>query len=208
MKKPAIEKAVTAEGVSFSAQDFRIEKETIHYQGFVTLKSFQVQHKLYAGGWGPSLRRELVMRTPAAAVLLYDPVRDEVVLVEQFRAGAIDDPAGPWMLELVAGLVEPEECFESLVKREAQEEAGLQVYDLERICEYYPSPGASDERLVLFCGHVDASAAGGIHGLAEEGEDICVKVYPRKKTVELMKQGRVNNAATIIALQWLELTRT
>jgi len=193
--------------ISFSSQDFEIEQEEIHYQGFITLKSFQVRHKLYEGGWSPSLRRELVVRSPAAAVLLYDPKRDEVVLIEQFRAGAIGDPSGPWMLELVAGVVEPGEDFEALVRRETQEEAGLEVTDLVQICDYYPSPGASDERLVLFCGHVDASRAEGIHGLAEEGEDIRVKVYPRKQTVELMRQGYVNNAATIIALQWLELTR-
>ena len=197
---------MTDKEVVFGAEDFEIQHEETRYQGYVSLKTLQLRHKLYEGGWGKTLQREVVQRSAAAAVLLYDPDRDEVVLIEQFRVGALNDPSGPWMLELVAGVAEPGECFEALVTREAQEEAGLEVSDLKKICEYYPSPGASDEKLVLFFGHVDSSDAGGIHGLEEEGEDICVKVYPRKKTVELMKQGYVNNAATIIALQWLELT--
>ena len=147
------------------------------------------------------------MRRPAAALLAYDPERDKVVLVEQFRTGAIAEHAGPWMLELIAGVVEEGESFEELIQREAIEEADIEVTDLRRICEYYPSPGVNDEKIVLFCGHVDSSLAAGIHGASEEGEDICVKVYDRETAVQLMQQGYVNNAATIIALQWLELNR-
>lgn len=187
--------------------DVSIEKEEIAYDGFMSIKSLLIRHKLFKGGWSPNLHRELVVRREAAAVLPYDPCKDCVVLIEQFRIGALKDEVSPWMVEIVAGLSEPGESVESLVKREAVEEAGLQLDALEPISKYWSSPGGSSERVSLFCGKVDASGAGGIHGLEGEGEDIKVSVVNADEAYGWVEQGKIRNAMTIIALQWLKINK-
>src|SRR5690606_40469080 len=137
----------------------------------------------------------------------YDPLRDEVVLIEQFRVGALDKKASPWLLELVAGLIEEGEQPEQVARREALEEADLSLDRLWPITEYFPSPGGSDERVHLYLGRCDSSAAGGVHGLAEEGEDIRVHVLSFAEAMAAAEDGRIDNAASLIALQWLALHR-
>jgi ADP-ribose pyrophosphatase len=138
-------------------------------------------------------------------VLLYDPTRDAVVLVEQFRAGALTKTDAPWLLELVAGIVEPGESAEDVARRESVEEAGIELGELIPITGYLPSPGGCDEWIELFCALVDAPESGGVFGLDEEGEDIKVHVIPAIEAFALVQQRVVNNAAAIIALQWLQL---
>jgi ADP-ribose pyrophosphatase len=140
-------------------------------------------------------------------VLPYDPQRDCVVLIEQFRVGALDKSANPWLLELVAGLIDKDEVPEEVARREALEEANLPLTSLWPITQYYPSPGGSDERVHLFIGRCDSAGAGGVYGLAEEGEDIRVHVWPLEDALAALKEGRIDNAASIIALQWLALNR-
>lgn len=185
----------------------RILKHEVAYQGFFRIERYQLSHQLFAGGWGKELTRELFERGHAAAVLPYDPDLDAVVLVEQFRIGALEAPIGPWLLEIVAGIIEPGEQPEEVVKREAQEEAGLQLAETEFICDYLVSPGGTSERIALYCGRVDASEAGGIHGLEEEGEDIRVTRVAFSEATELLASGRLNSASIIIAMQWLMLNR-
>jgi ADP-ribose pyrophosphatase len=151
--------------------------------------------------------REVFERGHAAAVLPYDPVRDQVVLVEQFRIGALRAPEGPWLLEIVAGIIDPGETPEAVVRREAVEESGCVLQDVVPICEYHVSPGGTTERIALFCGQVDALHIGGIHGLAEEEEDIRVLVVPTDEAIALLHAGKILSAAPIIALQWLLLNR-
>lgn len=187
--------------------EYRILKHEVAYQGFFRIERFALQHQLFAGGWGKELTRELFERGHAAAVLPYDPVRDELVLLEQFRIGALQAPGGPWLLEIVAGIIEPGESGEQVVRREADEEAGLTLCQTEFICDYLVSPGGTSERIALFCGRVDASTAAGIHGLAEEGEDIRVSRVSYREATELLAAGRLNSASVIIAMQWLMLNR-
>src|SRR5690606_16546084 len=141
----------------------------------------------------------------AVCVLPYDPWQDAVVLIEQVRVGALEKSDNPWMLELVAGLFDDGEEAEQVAHREAEEEAGLKLLSLTPITRYFPSPGGSNEQVYLYCATVDSRGAGGLHGLAEEGEDIRVSVWSRTDAMTAMSEGRIDNAATIIALQWLAL---
>lgn len=193
------------EGPAFTADDVQVLEKTVVYQGFFRMLRYRLKHRLIEGGWSKPLIRECFDRGPAVAVLLYDPYRDAVALVEQFRIGALHSPAGPWQLELVAGMIEPGEKPEDVALREALEESGSEVLDLEYICEYYPSPGGSNEKLYLYCGGIDSSGLGGVHGVEEEGEDIWVQVFPRTEAWQILQENYINNAATIIALQWLQM---
>ena len=183
-----------------------IEREAC-FRGFYQLDRVRLRHRQFAGGMGPQLSRELFVRHDAVCVLPYDAQRDEVVLIEQFRVGAMDKSTNPWLLELVAGLIDKDEEPENVARREAVEEANLQLTALWPITQYYPSPGGSDERVHLFVGRCSSEGAGGVHGLAEEGEDIRVHVWPLADALQAVKDGRIDNAASIIALQWLALNR-
>jgi ADP-ribose diphosphatase len=185
-------------------EDIKICQERYLYQGFLSVKQVQLQHKLFAGGWSPTITRELVVRPSAAALLPYDPVLDTIVMIEQFRVGALTD-SSPWLVEIVAGLIDQEETAAEVVNREAKEEAGLEVLELIPIYEYWASPGFTNELVSLFCGRVDASNAGGIHGLAEEHEDIQVNCVKASDAFTMMRQGKIKNAICLIALMWLEL---
>jgi len=183
-----------------------IEREAC-FRGFYSLDRLRLRHLQFSGEMGPMLSRELFIRHDAVCVLPYDPQRDEVVLIEQFRVGAMGKSASPWLLELVAGLIDTDEPPEDVALREAVEEANLALTSLWPITEYFPSPGGSDERVYLYLGRCSSQGAGGVHGLAEEGEDIRVHVLALEDALDAVKDGRINNAASIIALQWLALNR-
>ena len=177
------------------------------YSGFFKLFRVELKHDLFEGSESPVLMRELLDRHHAAAVLPYDPVNDQLVLIEQFRIGAGDDPSGPWLIEIIAGLLEPGETAEQLIHREAMEEAGCTVTDLVPVHRYYSSPGSSNEQIQIFFARTDSSGLGGIHGIDEEGEDIRVHVVSSDTAFEWLDQGRIDSALPIIALQWFRLNR-
>lgn len=187
--------------------DVQVIDRAACFSGFYKLDRLRLRHRQFAGEMGPELSRELFVRHDAVCVLPYDPQRDCVVLIEQFRIGALDKSTNPWLLELVAGLIDKDEVPEEVARREALEEANLPLGALWPITQYYPSPGGSDERVHLFVGRCDSAGAGGVHGLAEEGEDIRVHVWPLEDALDAVKDGRIDNAASIIALQWLALNR-
>ena len=186
---------------------WEILEETIVYRGFFNLLRIRLRHSLFRGGWSRVLTRELFQRGDCVAVLPYDPVRDEVVLIEQFRVGALkhDDPK--WMLEIVAGAIEPGESAEAVAHRELEEECGCKAMTMTRISEFYTSPGGSSEKITLFWARVDAGEAGGIHGLEAEDEDILVHVFPFHEAYGKVENGEINSAIPIVALQWLALHR-
>lgn len=178
------------------------------FQGFYRLDRLQIKHKLFSGEEGSIITRELFVRPDAVCMLPYDPVTDKVIFVEQVRIGAIDKSDNPWMLELVAGLIDKQgEDPEEVARREAGEEANLAITALLPIAQYYPSVGGSDEYIYLYLGRCDSTKAGGIHGLKEEGEDIRTHVWDYEEAVANLQQGKIQNAASIIALQWLMLNR-
>ena len=183
-----------------------VEREAC-FRGFYQLDRLHLRHRLFAGGMGKLINRELFVRHDAVCVLPYDPQRDCVVLIEQFRVGALDKSVNPWLIELVAGLIDKDEQPEEVARREAVEEAGLELAELWPLTQYYPSPGGSDERVHLYVGRCDSRGAGGVHGLEEEGEDIRVLVWSLDEALAALDDGRIDNAASIIALEWLALNR-
>lgn len=189
----------------FGAQDVRILKREAAYQGHFRLSRLTLQHRCFAGGWSKPLVRELFERGDAVGVLPYDPITDSLVLIEQFRPGAIRGTDSPWMLELIAGVVEAQESDEDVVHRESMEEAGCELSELVPIASFLPSAGACSEQVRLFCGRVKTAAIGGIHGLEDEGEDILVHSVPRQEALELVAKNLIPNGHTLIALQWLHI---
>jgi len=187
--------------------DVDIVKQTTCFQGFFRIDKYRLRHALFEGGVSEEMSRELFERGHAVAMLPYDPLLDRVVLIEQFRIGALHDPDGPWMTEIVAGMIGDGETAEDVALRESIEESGCEVRDLQRICRYYPSPGACSETIELFCGRVDASNAGGIHGLDHEHEDIRVITVGFDEAMSWIESGRLNSAAVIMALQWLAMNK-
>ena len=178
------------------------------HEGFFRLDKYRLRHELFRGGMSREMSRELFERGHAVAMLPYDPQRDELVLLEQFRIGAIHDPDGPWLTEIVAGMIGPGESAAEVARREAMEEAGCRVAELIPISRYYVSPGGTSETIELYCGIVDASQVQeGIYGLEEENEDIRVFKASFGEAVAWLESGRINSAAPIIALQWLILNR-
>lgn len=175
------------------------------YQGFFKLVKYRFKHKLFEGGWSNAVERELLERGHAVAVLPYDPVSDTVVMVEQIRVGALEQ-ARPWQLEIVAGMLDKQgESAEEVAKRETFEEAGLELKRIQHISGYYPSAGGCSERLELYIGQMEAPELGGVFGVESENEDIKVHVLTREEAYELVKNGTIENAASIITLQWLML---
>lgn len=186
-----------------------IVKRENGYQGFYQLDRVFLRHELFAGGMSREISREVFVRHDAVCVLPYDPVRDEVVLIEQFRVGALGKIDNPWLIELVAGLIdkEGENDPEDIAHREGEEEAGLTFSALWPITRYFPSPGGSTEFVHVFLGRCDSTHAGGLHGLDEEAEDIRVTKWAYEDALQAVRDGRISNAASIIALQWLALNR-
>jgi ADP-ribose pyrophosphatase len=177
------------------------------YEGFFRLERVRLRHSLHRGGMSPTLVREILEKGNVVAMLPYDPVTDTVVMIEQFRVGAIGDQRSAWLLEIVAGLMEPGELPEEVARREAKEEAGLAVGRLESIARFFATPAKSSELTHLFCGEVDASGAGGVHGLAHEGEDIRVIPMQADQAFALLEKGRIDSAWPMIALMWLQTHR-
>ncbi|MDP2573814.1 ADP-ribose diphosphatase [Vibrio penaeicida] len=188
----------------FTPQDVKIISRKSLYRGFFSMVKYTFQHKLFAGGWSNPVEREMFERGHAAAMLPYDPIEDKVVLIEQIRVGALEHNS-PWQLEIVAGVIDTDESSEEVVRREAVEEAGVEIGEIETITSYYPSSGGCSEKLDVFIGQVAASSAKGIHGLDYEDEDIKVHVMSRQEAYQLVRDGIIENGASIIALQWLEL---
>ena len=179
-----------------------VEKKSV-YSGYFRIDRYRLRYSLYEGGMGEEVVREVFERGRVAAVLMVDPDRDAVVLIEQFRPGPYAAGEHAWLIETVAGIIEGQETAEEMARREAKEEANCEVTDLFPIMRFFTSPGASTESVALFCGRVDSTMAGGVHGLDEEGEDIRVMVVSVREAQSLLDEGRIVNAKTIIALQWL-----
>lgn len=191
----------------FLKSDVEILEDNVVFQGFFQMRKFRLKHKLFNGQWSNEISRELFHRGEASAAVLYDPRNDLIGLVEQFRTGAIDSEHGPWCLEVVAGMLEDGESPEQLMRREIREEAGITDAELIHISSYYSTPGGCDEKIHLYCALCDLSQAGGVHGLDDENEDIFLHTFAAEEVFPVMLNGRTNNAATLLGLQWLQLNR-
>ena len=182
-------------------------KHEIAFQGYFRVGRYFFRHGLHRGGLSEVISREVFERGQAAGVLPYDPLRDEVVLISQFRAGSYVAGRHPWTWEIVAGIVETGETVEQMVRREAVEEAALAIGELIPIHDVMLTPGACSEACRMFLGRVDTTIAGGVFGLASENEDILVKVVPFAEARAMLDDDQLGNAVTVICLQWLALNR-
>ncbi|WP_061707192.1 ADP-ribose diphosphatase [Pseudenterobacter timonensis] len=191
--------------VTFAKNDVEIIARETLYSGFFSLELYRFRHRLFNGEMSGEVRREIFERGHAAVLLPYDPERDEVVLVEQIRIASYETSSTPWLLEMVAGMIEEGETPEEVARREAQEEAGLTVGRTRPVLSFLASPGGTSERSSILVGEVDATTAEGIHGLADENEDIRVHVVSRELAYQWVEEGKIDNAASVIALQWLQL---
>ena len=187
--------------------DVEIAERTTPFLGFFRIDRYTLRHRRHDGGWTAPMTREIFERGHAVAVLLYDPDRDAVGLIEQFRPGAFAAGWDPWLIEVVAGIIDDDASPDQVAIREAREEAGVAIDGLIPVYRYLNSPGGSSESMQLFCARVDSSQLSGIHGLAEEGEDIRVFALPAAEAIDWVASGRVANSTAIIALQWLALNR-
>lgn len=179
---------------------FRICNKETAYRGFFSLEIFTVEHELYRGGT-VTVRREMLERGDAVAVVLYDPVVDKILLLEQFRIAPVARHENPWMLEIVAGMLNPDEDPEACARRECEEEAGYAPNALCSLGCFYPSPGGMSERIHLFFGQVDASNpvhSGG--GVSEEHEDIRVLWVPREQAFAWLAEGKIRSMTPALAL--------
>ncbi|RUO60509.1 NUDIX domain-containing protein [Pseudidiomarina insulisalsae] len=190
----------------FSHDDYKIIAKKIVREGFLSIFSYRLKHRLFAGGWSQEFDREVMDRGHAVVVLPYDIKRDRLVVLEQFRIGALEQEDSPWLIEFVAGMIDkPDESAETVAHRELEEEAGLQTDKLHYALTYLSTPGGCTEKISVYVAEVDSSKASNHGGLASENEDIRVHSLPRQDVVDLLEQGKINNAASVIGLQWLQL---
>jgi len=171
---------------------------------YLRVDTFRFRHRLFSGEWSAVRSYDVLRRGRAVAIILYDPDRDSVVLVEQFRLPALLAGSSPWQLEAAAGMIDTDETSEMVAVRETREETGLGLIGEPIVIQrYLPSAGGSDESVVLFCGRVDSALAAGVHGLPEEHEDIRVAVKTLAEMEAMLEAGAIENGHTLIALYWL-----
>ena len=195
--------------------DVEVIEKTTPLQGVFRIDRYRLRHRLFEGGWTGDMVREVFERGHAVTVLLYDPERDELVFIEQFRIGAfaaletpwLEPDQSPWLIECVAGIIEDGEDPEDVARREALEEADCEIEDLMPVCRYMASPGGTTETVFAYCGRVDSSDAGGIHGLGDEHENIRVRVLPAADAIRRLDDGRFLNVMIIVVMQWFKLNR-
>lgn len=191
----------------FTEADVQIVAKTREFQGYFAVDRWRVRHRTFAGGWTGDIVREVFERGHAVVVILYDPERDSIALIEQFRVGALAAGQYPWLIECVAGIIDPGETPEQVAIREAHEEAGAKPDHIEHIGKFIITPGGSSETVELFVAQVDCSRIEGLHGLAHEGEDIRVFTLPVTEAYGMVKDGSIANSMAVVAIQWLMLER-
>lgn len=195
------------DNIPLAHPDYEIIKRDVLYKGFFSYARYHLRIRKFDGSFTAVFQREVLEHPPSVGILPYDPVLDRVVVIEQFRAGVLLSDSYPWVYEIIAGLHDQHETAEASIVREAEEEAACKILDLYRICEYFVTPGCCNEQLTLFCGRVDASDIGGIHGLSSECEDIRAHSLSVDEAYQWIQEGKIKTAPAIIALQWLQLNR-
>ena len=188
-------------------QAVELVRREVAFEGYFKVIRYFLRHTLHNGGMSGTISREVFERGQAGAVLPYDPQRDEVVLIRQFRAGTYAAGRHPWTWEVVAGIIEENETAEDMVRREMVEEANLSADELLPIQDLMLTPGACSEACRIFLGRVDTAKAGGVFGMADEHEDILVKVLPFAEAYAMVQRNEVDNAVAVVAVLWLALHR-
>ncbi|MBU3029779.1 NUDIX domain-containing protein [Paracoccus sp. XHP0099] len=188
------------------AQDVRLHGRREPYAGFFSVDVWNLSHRTHAGGFTPAITREGFVMGDAVVVLPWDPLRDRILLIEQFRFGpALRRDPQPWLLEPIAGRVDAGEAVEAAARREAREEADLHLRHLFPAVHHYPSPGAVTEFLYLYVGIADLpDGVAGVHGLDGEAEDIRGHLVGRDRLLRMVLQGQITNGPLALLALWLE----
>lgn len=191
---------------SYNKNDAQVTAREYLFRGFVQVEKISLRHRLFESDtYTPVLQRELIKRPEAAGVLIYDDQQQKVALIEQYRVGALDDTDSPWQLEIIAGVLDGNESPETCVRREALEESGCTIHELQHLFTFYPSAGACSELFHLYAAEAVLPTEGGIFGMPDEGENIQLHLINYAEISTLLVNGRLKNAPVIMALQWLQM---
>lgn len=189
-------------------EDIDVISREVVFKEWSTVEKATFRHKRFDGTWSDPVTRELHYVGEVVNVLAWDPSTDYVVLVEQYRPPGIVHNEASWLFECIAGLIDTDnETPADVARREAEEEAGCTLHDLQLISHLYTSPGAWTEKSYLFLAQADLSNVGGLHGLAHEQEDIRAVTVPHEEAMRAANDGRIRDAKTILMLQWLALNK-
>lgn len=194
----------------FDRKNVTVHKKERVFKQYFAIDAYDISYSRFDGKESNVFRREVFERdADAVAILAYDIKTDEIALIEQFRIGALNDSDSPWLIEIVAGMIDGEERPEVSAIRELKEEIGVCITEdkLYRICEEYATPGGASEKTTVFIANVDLSVLKDHGGLDSEGEDIRVFKAPLSEAYEQIKLGRIKNAVTILAIQYLLLEK-
>jgi ADP-ribose pyrophosphatase len=189
------------------SEGFEVVERNAIYTGFLRLAQYRLRLDAPAAFPEGLMYRERIEGLRAAAVLPFDPARERIVLVKQFRIGALGAPGGAWLLEPPGGVVDPGESSEEAARREAWEEAGCRIESLEPILCCHTSPGVSDESVDLYCGAVDSTVLPATGGRRGEGEWTEVVALDLDAAIRDLGRGMLTAATLIISVQWLALNR-
>ena len=175
------------------------------YSGFFKLKKYEFIHQKHDGSWTDQVEREIFSGAHVSTLLPYDPVKNEIILIKQFRAGVISRYDDDYLYEIVAGIIDKNESPEETAKRECFEETGCIVNKVTPVQGYFPAPGSSESYYNLFLGEVNSFEGERIRGLETENENILVKSYKVEEVRNMLKKGEIKNGLALVALQWFFL---
>lgn len=188
-----------------TGRDVAVVDETLPYLNYFAVLEQDLTFARFDGTRGQTVKRAAFVSGDAVTVLPYDPVRDRVLVIEQFRFGPfVRGDAHPWSLEAVAGRIDPGEDPETAARREAREETGLALHNLELVSRYYPSPGAVSEYLYSYIGITDLPDDSAIvSGVPEEAEDIRGLLLSFDEAMAAFQSGEFENGPLNLTILWL-----
>ncbi len=196
---------------SFTKEDVTIHSKNRIFKRRFAIDEYIVSYKKFQGGSTHEVVREIFERDAnAVAILPYDVVTDEVILIEQFRPGALNNDKSPWLFEVVAGMIDDGESIFEAAKRELFEESGLKLTsedDLYFVNSCYPSPGGTSEIVHIFIANVDSNKFLKNAGLDCEDEDIRVFKLKSEDAFTYVKNGSICNCAALVSLMSLQINK-
>jgi len=175
------------------------------YSGFFNLNKYEFIHEKHDGDWTDKVEREIFSGAHVSTLLPYDPIKKEIILIQQFRAGVLSRYDNDYLYEIVAGIIDENEKPEETAKRECLEETGCEVKKIIPIQAYFPAPASSESYYHLFLGEINSFDGERIKGLEDENEDILVKSFKIENVRNMLKEKKIKNGLTLIALQWFFL---
>jgi nudix-type nucleoside diphosphatase (YffH/AdpP family) len=192
-----------------SSDDVDISLSGPQVGAFYRMQDYRINHTSFKGGKLGPLQREAFVGIDGAVVLPYDPKRDRVLLIEQLRMGPlIRHDTNPWSLEPIAGMVDARETPEDAAHREAKEEAGLTLRELEFVSANYPSPGSATDFFYCYVGLCDLiSESSYVAGLDSEAEDLRVHTVSFDNAMAMVKSGEIATGPLVMLLFWLATQR-